>query len=72
MWSLVSSYLYAYKPTFHAQEINLDKQENNKQKLSSDVVSKTTKAVVVESGVQRVDRKRAVPVRVEVPPDMPR
>jgi hypothetical protein len=30
------------------------------------------KAVTVESGIQRVDRKRAVPVRVEVPPDMPR
>jgi hypothetical protein len=31
------------------------------------------KAVNVESGgIQRVDRKRALPVRVEVPPDMPR
>ena len=30
------------------------------------------KAVVVESGIQRVDRKRTVPIRVEVPPDMPR
>jgi len=31
------------------------------------------KAISVESGgIQRVDRKRALPVRVEVPPDMPR
>ena len=30
------------------------------------------KAVAVESGIQRVDRKRSTPVRVEVPPDMPR
>jgi hypothetical protein len=31
------------------------------------------KAVNVESGgIQRVDRKRTAPIRVEVPPDMPR
>jgi hypothetical protein len=30
------------------------------------------RAVAVESGIQRVDRKRSSPVRVEVPPDMPR
>ena len=30
------------------------------------------KAVAVESGIQRVDRKRSSPVRVDVPPDMPR
>jgi len=31
------------------------------------------KAVAVESGgIQRVDRKRTAPIRVEVPPDMPR
>jgi hypothetical protein len=30
------------------------------------------KAGSVESGIQRVDRKRAAPVRVDVPPDMPR
>jgi len=30
------------------------------------------KAVAVESGIQRVDRKRSSPVRVDAPPDMPR
>jgi len=30
------------------------------------------KAGAVESGIQRVDRKRSSPVRVDVPPDMPR
>ena len=31
------------------------------------------KAVSVESGgIQRVDRRRTAPIRVEVPPDMPR
>ena len=52
----------------NAQEINLDKQENNKQKLSSDVVSKTTKAVVVESVVDNLQKvpKEKESVNVQV------